>query len=67
MHSRTKYEVVVGNIGVVYCGHSKKAATANFQEYKTQSENNYGRAAGEPVTLLQDGDIIEEWFGSLSD
>lgn len=67
MRSKTDYEVVVGNIGVVHSGHNKKIALAVFREYKAQSANGYGRAAGEPVALMQDGSIVAEWAGSLGD
>lgn len=51
------YTVLVGNIGTVYEGPLFKQALEDYAEYKQQSETNYGRAAGEPVTLLKDGEI----------
>ncbi len=52
------YTVLVGNIGTVYDGPLLKQALEDYGEYKRQSISNYGRAAGEPVTLLKDGEII---------
>lgn len=54
-----KYQVVVGNIGTVYDGNMAGAAQAVFDEYMEQSRNNVGRAAGEPVTIMEDGN--EKW------
>ena len=50
-NSSISYCVTVGNIGNVYLGPSRKTAAETFAEYKTQSVRNYGRAAGESVTL----------------
>jgi hypothetical protein len=55
-----QYEVIVGNIGSVYYGTDKAEAEACVAEYVDQSTSNYGRAAGEPVTLLEDGEPIYE-------
>ena len=54
------YQVVVGNIGTVYEGTDKDKAQANYDEYERQSMTGYGRAAGEPVCLMRDGDVIVE-------
>lgn len=54
------YEVVVGNIGIVYRGTGGKStkveAYKHFYDYKEQSQNCIGRAAGESVSLFQDGE-----------
>jgi hypothetical protein len=55
-----KYQVVVGNIGTVYDGNSYLLAIRTYGEYVDQSKTNYGRAAGEPVALFEDGEIIKE-------
>lgn len=60
------YEVVVGNIGSVYRGSDEDEALANFREYKAQSQEGYGRAAGEPLTLFKDGEPEKE-YDPLSD
>ena len=55
-----KYQVVVGNIGTVYDGDDYDEALENFNEYSEQSKQQYGRAAGEQVTLFEDGEIRTE-------
>lgn len=62
--SRGQYEVIVGNVGNVYYGGSKAAATKAFNEYVRQSKANRGRAGGESVTMMQDGEPIREHGGS---
>ena len=59
-----KYEVIVGNIGCVYQGTDVKEAGNIWQEYADQSANNYGRASGEDVTLMRDGEPLAEYFGT---
>ena len=59
------YQVVVGNIGYVYDGSNYMQARAKYASYVKDSKNNYGRAAGEPVTLLHNGEIAAEYFGTL--
>jgi hypothetical protein len=58
-----EFEVVVGNIGTVYRGTEGPEARATFKEYKEQSKSGTGRAAGESVTLFQNGEPIDEWAG----
>lgn len=57
------YEVVVGNIGTVHHGNDRRTAERVFAEYVSQSKEGYGRASGEPVTLLGDGEILKEYAG----
>lgn len=60
------YTVVVGNIGQVHYG-TLKRARAVFAEYLSLSKANYGRCAGEPVTLIDgDGEIVSEYPGTVS-
>jgi len=54
------YELVVGNIGVVYRGPHAAIAVAEFDEYVDISKSGYGRAAGEEITLFKDGEVIKE-------
>jgi len=61
-----QYEVIVGNIGTVYSGPSKAEADTHYTEYVSQSETNYGRAGGEDVTMMEDGEPIQEHVGTLS-
>lgn len=55
------YEVVVGNIGTVYSGHSKAKATLEYNGYVRDSKFGPGRASGESVTLFIDGEIGRDY------
>ena len=59
------FQVVVGNIGHVYDGSNYMQACAKYKTYVEQSKSNYGRAAGEPVTMFHNGEIKREYFGTL--
>lgn len=61
------YSVYVGNIGEVYRGEDVGKASENFAHYRDQSDNGEGRAAGEDVTMFEDGEIVDEHFGYLSE
>lgn len=56
------YEVIVGNIGTVHTGNNPIEARKVYGEYKTLSQSGHGRAAGEPVTIMRDGDIDLEYI-----
>jgi hypothetical protein len=58
----TRYEVICGNIGTVYSGNDPVEANRVYGEYVRQSRSGYGRASGEPVTQLVDGEIHLEHF-----
>jgi hypothetical protein len=58
------HEVIVGNVGIVYDGQSDMEASYSFNEYRAQSREGYGRAAGESVTWLRDGEIYKEYIGT---
>jgi hypothetical protein len=60
----SKYQVIVGNVGTTYDGPSRILATAGYGEYKRQSQQGYGRVAGESVTLMRDGEPMWEHAGS---
>jgi len=57
-----KFEVIVGNIGTVYNGHDESEAYRRYDEYVSQSLQNYGRAAGESVILIFNNEIIKEHY-----
>lgn len=59
---KNTYEVLVGNIGMVYNGGNGKLAKKTFAEYVTQSANNYGRASGEEVAILKNNDILKTYL-----
>jgi hypothetical protein len=61
-----EYEVICGNIGSVYGGNSRSEADKVFSEYVFASESTFGRASGEDVTIMQNGEIIKEHIGSNS-
>lgn len=61
-----QYEVIVGNVGTVYAGANWKVAGETFREYvKISRDSEYGRAAGESVVFMKDGEIIEEYTGTV--
>ena len=57
------YQVVVGNVGTVYDGDSYNDAMHAYGDYRQQSMDGIGRAAGESVTLFNDGEIEKEYEG----
>lgn len=61
------YQVVVGNLGVVYDGTNGFKALQEYCSYVGLSKKNYGRVAGEPVTALKDGEIYKEYPGTIND
>lgn len=62
-------EVVVGNVGVIYRGHDEGEAINAFNDYVRQSRHGIGRAAGEPVAYLVNGepDPEREHYGAGED
>ena len=60
------YELIVGNIGSVYCGKVRADAYKAYQSYVESSKEHVGaRCHGEDVTLLVDGEIEQEHTGHL--
>ncbi len=49
------------NVGTVYHGTNGFEANTEMGRYKGLSKHRQGRAAGEPVTLFRDGEIIREY------
>lgn len=60
----TNYEVIVGNIGTVYSGTDAQQANDAYEIYAAKSQWDVGRAAGESVTLLVNGEIRKEYDAS---
>lgn len=56
-------QVIVGNIGTVYDGPYGVDADLAFSHYCEQSRSGYGRAGGESVTLMCNGEILREHYG----
>lgn len=59
-----RYSVIVGNIGTVYSAYDKTEAVKTYADYVQQSASGYGRAAGEPVTLMIGNEILCEALGT---
>ena len=57
--ARTTYEVIVGNVGRVYEGTSKREADKVYHDYIEISRSGLGRAGGEEVTLFVDGEFAD--------
>jgi hypothetical protein len=56
-----KYTVIVGNVGMVTDTTIHREALSVFKDYREQSKRGIGRAAHEPVTLMEDGEPILEY------
>jgi hypothetical protein len=59
------YYVIVGNVGIVFSGTSKREALLMYNVYLDHSTSHYGRCSGESVTLLQEDTIVQEHIGSI--
>lgn len=57
------FAVIVGNVGIVYEGKDENEATTTYREYVQQSDSGHGRAGGEPVAILKDGDLFLYRYG----
>lgn len=55
-----EHQVVVGNIGTVYCGDNHVIAGETYETYVRESQSGKGLAGGELVTWMRDGDIYRE-------
>jgi hypothetical protein len=55
-----KYQVLVGNIGTVVDTDDHKEAVRTFHEYVRQANDGYGRASGESVVFMRDGEPVSE-------
>lgn len=58
-----RYQVIVGNVGLVYSGDDPVDAKDAYNEYKEMSVSGYGRAAYEDVTLMRNGEPELEHVG----
>lgn len=57
----SKYTVIVGNLGTVHEDNARHLALIAFREWQLMSKAKFGRGAGEPVTLMEDGEPIKEY------
>jgi hypothetical protein len=55
------YEVLVGNIGTVLTTAKRTEAEGVYKDYVAASKAGVGRAGGEAVALLCDGEPIREY------
>lgn len=62
-----RYVVVVGNLGTVYSGNRLKEALETYSVYRRKSADGDGRVAGEPVALMDGGEIWREWRGETDE
>lgn len=56
-----RFEIIVGNVGTVYTGNNRVEAENEYRECCAMVDQPYGRASGEDVTFMMDGDIHEEY------
>ena len=61
-----QWEVIVGNVGSVYVGNSKREAQRTYNRYVASSQTEVGRAGGEDVVLMCNGDISREYVGAIA-
>lgn len=54
------YQVIVSNVGTVHNGASFKQARKEYCSWVISAKQNFGRASGESVTLIKDGETIRE-------
>ena len=59
-----KFEVIVGNIGIVHEGNNYMKACTVYTNYVKASKAGVGRAANESVTMMHNDDIKREHIGS---
>ena len=56
------YELIAGNVGMVYNGNDGEQAHCMFVDYIERSQSGRGRAAWEPITLLKNGEILLDFL-----
>jgi len=61
-----KWQLIVGNIGTVLETNNGFMACLEYGQYKEISKRSKGRASGENVTLLRNGEIRYEYVGRLA-
>ena len=55
------YSVLVGNVGEAYSGYDAAVAFSTYDIYVNLSKLEHGRASGEPVVLLRNGEPEKEY------
>ncbi len=56
-----EYEVIVGNVGLVYKGKDILDACDTFSRYVRKSKSGEGRCADECVTMFRNGEMTMEY------
>lgn len=59
--SKSRWEVYVGNVGLVYDGTNGFAAYVCYGRYKKIVISGVGRAGHESVVLMRDGEPVTEY------
>ena len=59
-----QWQVIVGNIGTVFDGTREITARVEYKNYVTLSKSGNGRAGGESVTLMKNGEPVAEHPGT---
>jgi len=59
-------EIIVGNVGTVYSGSDDELAAAKYKIYVESSKSGRGRAGGEDVVWMRDGDVFKSFTGELN-
>ena len=60
-----KYQVIVGNIGTAHDGNNKKVAQKHYKDYVNISKEPFGRASGEQVSLIMNGEPIMDYIPEI--
>ena len=63
LNDTERYSVVVGNIGEVESCNDRVTASRVYNEYVALSKRQTGRASGEDVTIMDNGEPIREYIG----
>lgn len=61
-----QWEVICGNVGTLYSGSNGFEARQAFHGARKASMAPHGRASGESVVLMRDGEIVQEHDGKDS-
>lgn len=60
------YSILVGNLGMVMETPNYVTAKWTFDEYVEASKQHNNRASGEPVTMMENGEIVMEFAPTIS-
>ena len=58
----SRYEIYVGNVGMVWEGTDSAEADKVFTEYQRRSHTGSHRAGGEAIALFTDGELTQEYI-----